>query len=85
MYQENSLKNSFPEVIVARELLNDLDIHQIMTEHHSYSWTYLNCGLPNLSTDLFEDFSTSFSSSKRNCVLDNYLPPKTSTHIKKFE
>ena len=56
-----------------------------MTEHNSYSCTCSNFGLPNFSTDLFEDFSTSFSSSNSYSVLDNSLPTKTSTPKKKFK
>ena len=49
-----------------------------MTEHSSYSWTCLKCGLPNFSTAIFDDFLISDCYS----VLESSLPPTTSTPIK---
>ena len=45
-----------------------IKIHKIMIEHDAYSWTCLNCGLPNFNTTFFDwsisslDTSNSFSS-----------------------
>ena len=60
-------------------------IHQVMAEHASYSWHCLKCGLPNFSTAIFDDFSLSSDCCSVNnfSVLDNSLPPRTSTPIKK--
>ena len=59
-------------------------IYKIMTEHASYSWNCLKCGLPNFSTTLFDDFSTSYCSSNSFSVLEaSSLSPKTSTPVKK--
>ena len=58
-------------------------IHHIMAEHASYSWSCLNCGLPNFSTAIYDDFSISDCSTNNFSVLDSSLPPRTSTPIKK--
>ena len=60
-------------------------IHQVMAEHASYSWHCLKCGLPNFSTAIYDDFSLSSDCCSVNnfSVLDNSLPPRTSTPIKK--
>ena len=59
-------------------------IHQIMTEHSSYSWNCLKCGLPKFSTTIFDDLSTSYCSSNSFRVLEgSSLSPKTSTPVKK--
>ena len=55
-----------------------------MTEHASYSWNCLKCGLPNFSTTIFDDLSTSYCSSNSFSVLEgSFLSPKTSTPFKK--
>ena len=59
-------------------------IHEIMTEHASYSWNCLKCGLPNFNTTLFDDLSTSNCSLNSFSVLEaSLLLPKSSAPIKK--
>ena len=60
-------------------------IHRVMAEHASYSWHCLKCGLPNFSTAIYDDFSLSSDCCSVNnfSVLDNSLPPRTSTQIKR--
>ena len=41
----------------------------MMAEHASYSWSCLNCGLPNFSTAIYGDFSISDCSTNNFSVL----------------
>ena len=60
----------------------NLTIHDILAEH-SYSWTCLQCGLPNFSSAIFEESLTVLSNSSKYSALDQSLSPMTSTPIKK--
>ena len=60
----------------------NVKIHQIMGDHESYSWSCLNCGLPNFCTSLFENSISFMESSNSFFVLDDSLTPTTSTPAK---
>ena len=60
----------------------NVKIHQIMGDHESYSWSCLNCGLPNFCTSLFENSISFMESSNSFSVLDDSLTPTTSTPAK---
>ena len=59
----------------------NLGSHDVLAEHESYSWTCLQCGLPNFNSFVFTD-SSILSTSSKYSVLEQPLSPLTSTPIK---
>ena len=62
----------------------NVQTHKIHADHDSYSWSCLNCGLPNFNTTFFDISETSFELSNSFTALDTSQPPLTSTPAKKL-
>ena len=57
------------------------ETHEIMANHESYSWNYINCGLSNFSKTFFVGSLSSFGSSNSFSIRDASHSRITSTPI----
>ena len=55
------------------------EIHDVMANHESYSWSCMKCGLPNFSTTFFDSSHSSFASSNSFSTFDASHSRITST------
>ena len=55
------------------------EIHEVMANHESYSWSCMKCGLPNFSSTFFDSSLSSFASSNTFSTLDASHSHTTST------
>ena len=63
-----------------------IEVHKVMVNHESYSWSCMNCGLPNFNTTFFDWSFSSLETSNSFSCLDTQTPqpPLTPTPAKKL-